>query len=297
MAGASLLAVIDDITAVLDDIASMTKLAAKKTSGVLGDDIALGAQQSQSKVADRELPIVWAIFKGSLINKAMLIPGALIIAALAPVLITIALLLGGIYLCLEGFEKVHEHFSSKHPEEAIKDMRSEDEKVKGAIKTDMVLSLEVIVLTLGIVEASPLMTKAGVLIGIGIAMSIFVYSLIALIIRMDDKGVSMMTSSEKGSAKHKIGMFLLTSAPRVMQTIGVVGTIAMFSVGGGILLHIGHIETETVKSFFGINFGSYENVFGANGLFELTTQLVTGLILGWITFLLVETFHKIIKKK
>lgn len=299
MAGASLLAVIDDITAVLDDIATMSKVAAKKASGVLGDDIALGAQQSQQKVSVRELPVVWAIFKGSLINKLILIPIALIIAVVAPVLINFALFLGGVYLCLEGFEKVHEHFSAKHPTDSIKETGTgtEEDKVKGAIKTDMILSLEVIVLTLGMVATAPLYTKIGTLFAIGFAMSIFVYSLIALIIRMDDRGLSMIKHSKENSLKQKAGFLLVTSAPKVMQTIGIVGTVAMFSVGGGILLHLGHIELETIKSFVGINFGVLEHVWGVNGLAELLIQLTLGLILGFITYLIVETAHHLFEKK
>ncbi len=284
--GGSLLTVIDDITYILDDVASMTKLAAKKTSGVLGDDIALGAQQAQSKVADRELPIVAAIFKGSLINKLILIPIALILSVFIPSIIAIALVLGGLYLCLEGFEKVYEYFFHKQ-KDVVKDTRTEKEKVKGAIRTDMVLSLEVIVLTLGLVAAAPLMTKVITLFIVGIGMSIFVYSLIALIIRMDDVGIKMVNNSKEESLKSKIGFILLNSAPRVMQTIGIIGTIAMFTVGGGILMHVYHIDLNTVTSFLNISLGIFEEF---KWFVEFIMNLVVGVVVGALVFFVFETF-------
>jgi predicted DNA repair protein MutK len=254
MAGTSLLALIDDIATILDDVAVLTKLSARKTAGVLGDDLALNAEQVTGVKADRELPVVWAVAKGSALNKCILVPAALAISATVPALITPLLMLGGAFLCFEGFEKVAELFtSSKEEKEAehlkhVEANRSEDvdlvafekNKVKGAIRTDFVLSAEIIVIALGTVQGQPLATQVGVLVSIAVLMTVGVYGLVALIVRLDDIGLALAaTEGEGGSAaiKRACGNGLLAFAPFLMKTLSVVGTAAMFLVGGGILVH------------------------------------------------------------
>jgi len=242
MAGASLLALLDDIASILDDVAAMTKVAAKKTAGVLGDDLALNAQQVAGVHADRELPVVWAVAVGSLKNKAILVPAALAISALLPWLVTPLLMIGGLYLCFEGVEKLAEKFlHGKHAEEKdlatdIADFAAHEAgKVKGAIRTDFVLSAEIIVIALGIVADKPFMTQVIVLVGIGILMTVGVYGIVAAIVKMDDLGLYLVT--KRNATAQAIGRGLLLAAPKLMKTLAVVGTAAMFLVGGGILMH------------------------------------------------------------
>lgn len=245
----SLLVLLDDITTVLDDVATMTKVAAKKTAGVLGDDLALNAQQVTGVNADRELPVVWAVGVGSLINKAILVPAALAISALAPWAITPLLMMGGAYLCFEGFEKLAHKFlhsdaeDDAHHEELVHaladpqvDMREfEREKVKGAIRTDFILSAEIIVIALGTVAAAPFQHQLAVLVAVSIAMTVGVYGFVAGIVKMDDAGLWL--SRKASRAAQALGRFLLAAAPRLMQLLSVLGTAAMFLVGGGILVH------------------------------------------------------------
>jgi uncharacterized protein len=242
MAGASLLALLDDIASILDDVAAMTKVAAKKTAGVLGDDLALNAQQVAGVHADRELPVVWAVAVGSLKNKAILVPAALAISALLPWLVTPLLMLGGLYLCFEGVEKLAEKFlhgtqhAGKDLETEIADFEAhEAEKIKGAIRTDFVLSAEIIVIALGIVADKAFMTQVIVLVGIGILMTVGVYGIVAAIVKMDDLGLYLVT--KRNAAAQAIGRGLLLAAPKLMKTLAVIGTAAMFLVGGGILMH------------------------------------------------------------
>ncbi len=244
MAGASLLALIDDIASILDDVAAMTKVAAKKTAGVLGDDLALNAQQVAGVHADRELPVVWAVAVGSLKNKAILVPAALAISALLPWLVTPLLMIGGLYLCFEGVEKLAHKVlhgaakedAEKNLEEAVADFEAhEAEKVKGAIRTDFVLSAEIIVIALGIVADKSFMTQVIVLVGIAILMTVGVYGIVAAIVKMDDLGLHLV--SRPNAVAQTIGRGLLLAAPRLMKVLAVVGTAAMFLVGGGILMH------------------------------------------------------------
>ncbi|MFH1659633.1 MAG: DUF808 domain-containing protein [Pseudomonadota bacterium] len=249
MAGASLLVLIDDIATILDDVAVLTKVAAKKTAGVLGDDLALNAQQVAGVAAERELPVVWAVCVGSLKNKLILVPAALAISAFIPRAVTPLLMIGGIYLCLEGVEKLaHPWLHSKAEDEAhhaeelaavadeTVDMAAfEAEKIKGAIRTDFVLSAEIIVIALGTVAAQPFTTQLTVLAGIGLIMTIGVYGIVAGIVKMDDVGAWLLL---KGRGGMKIvGKGLLLAAPKLMKLLTVVGTAAMFLVGGGILSH------------------------------------------------------------
>lgn len=247
MAGASLLALLDDIATVLDDVAILTKVAAKKTSGVLGDDLALNAQQVAGVRAEREIPVVWAVAKGSFVNKLILVPAALLIAAFAPWLITPLLVLGGLFLCYEGVEKVWHKIAHRAELDAEAEKLTEalvqpdvdlvafeKEKIKGAIRTDFILSAEIIVIALGIVAGKPLTTQVLVLSSIAIAMTIGVYGLVAGIVKLDDAGLHL---SRQGGVAAGLGRALLAFAPWLMKALGVVGTAAMFLVGGGILVH------------------------------------------------------------
>ncbi len=247
MAGSSLLALIDDIATILDDVALMSKMAAKKTAGVLGDDLALNAQQVAGVRAERELPVVWAVGVGSLKNKAILVPAALAISAFAPWAITPLLMLGGLYLCFEGFEKIAHpllHGADDAHKQELHDALNgpnvdlvalEKDKIKGAVRTDFILSAEIIVIALGTVAAAPFLQQVTVVVGIAVLMTFGVYGLVAAIVKMDDAGLYL---SQRGGAFVKaIGRVLLSAAPVLMKLLGVVGTVAMFMVGGGILTH------------------------------------------------------------
>lgn len=254
MAGASLLALLDDIATVLDDVAMMTKVAAKKTAGVLGDDLALNAQQVAGVRAERELPVVWAVAMGSLRNKLILVPAALALSAFLPFLITPLLMLGGAYLCYEGFEKLAHRFLQSRAEEAAEHeairhvledpavdlVAFERDKIRGAIRTDFILSAEIIVIALGTVQHAPFMTQVAVVAGIALVMTVGVYGLVAAIVKLDDAGLHLMNTAGAngpGRLQAAIGRGLLGAAPYLMKTLAVVGTAAMFLVGGGILLH------------------------------------------------------------
>ncbi|MDR7295562.1 putative DNA repair protein MutK [Pelomonas aquatica] len=245
----SLLVLLDDIATILDDVATMTKVAAKKTAGVLGDDLALNAQQVTGVNADRELPVVWAVARGSLLNKAILVPAALAIAAFAPWAITPLLMVGGAFLCFEGFEKLAHKFlhspeeDKAHREELVKaiadpqvDMATfERDKVKGAVRTDFILSAEIIVISLGTVAGASFQSQLAVLVVVSLVMTIGVYGLVAGIVKMDDAGLWL--SRRSGAASRAVGRGLLAAAPRLMKALSVLGTAAMFLVGGGILVH------------------------------------------------------------
>ncbi|WP_333874149.1 DUF808 domain-containing protein [Methylobacter sp.] len=252
MAGTSLLALLDDIASVLDDVALMTKMAAKKTAGVLGDDLALNAEQVSGVRANRELPVVWAVAKGSLKNKLILAPSALAISWAAPWLIMPLLMVGGVYLCFEGFEKLvhsllHAHDDARRAELAaavanpeIDLVAFEQNKIKGAVRTDFVLSAEIIVITLGAVATAAFATKAAVVAGIALIMTVGVYGLVAVIVKLDDVGLYLCRKSGLGlwtKIQHKVGRVFLHSAPYLMKSLAIVGTAAMFMVGGGILMH------------------------------------------------------------
>ena len=261
MAGSSLFALIDDIATLLDDVSVMTKVAAKKTAGVLGDDLALNAQQVTGVKADRELPVVWAVAKGSMVNKAILVPAALLISWLAPWLITPLLMLGGAFLCFEGFEKLaHKFLHSKHEDEAahretlqavadpnVDLVAFEKEKIKGAVRTDFILSAEIVVITLGTVAAASLGQRVAVLVGISLLMTVGVYGLVAGIVKLDDLGLHLQRSAS--AFTRRVGAAILGFAPWLMKTLSVVGTAAMFMVGGGILLHGWPTAAHAVEHF------------------------------------------------
>ncbi len=254
MAGSSLLALIDDIATVLDDISVMTKMAAKKTAGVLGDDLALNAQQVAGVRAEREIPVVWAVAKGSLVNKMILVPAALAISAVAPWAILPLLMLGGAYLCFEGFEKLahrllhskaesqghHDALTQALEDPAVDLVSLERDKIKGAVRTDFVLSAEIIVITLGTVAAASFQNQVVVLVGIALIMTLGVYGLVAGIVKLDDAGLWLSRVSGAGGGARLVrgfGRSLLSAAPKLMKVLAVVGTAAMFLVGGGIIVH------------------------------------------------------------
>ena len=267
MAGASLLTLLDDIATILDDVAVMTQVAAKKsaavaddvaamtkvatqkTAGVLGDDLALNAQQVTGVRAEREIPVVWAVAKGSLVNKAILVPAALAISALLPVLITPLLMLGGAFLCFEGVEKLAHKFLHSAAEDeaahashaqananaAVNLVDFEKDKIKGAVRTDFILSAEIIVIALGTVAAAPFAQQVAVLVSIALLMTVGVYGLVAGIVKLDDLGLWL--SGKASAVAQAVGRGLLAAAPRLMKFLSVAGMAAMFLVGGGILVH------------------------------------------------------------
>jgi len=249
MPASSLLALIDDVASVLDDVALLSKLAAKKTAGVLGDDLALNAQQVTGVSAERELPVVWAVARGSLMNKAILVPAALAISAFAPWAVTPLLMVGGAFLCYEGFEKLAHRAVHDAGEDAthraqlrqaLEDpkldlLALEKDKIKGAVRTDFILSAEIIAITLGTVAQATFTTQVLVLAGVAVAMTVFVYGLVAGIVKLDDLGLWL--SRRSGAVAQAVGRGILAAAPWMMKGLSVAGTAAMFLVGGGILVH------------------------------------------------------------
>lgn len=295
----SLLALIDDIATILDDVALLTKVAAKKTAGVLGDDLALNAQQVSGVKADRELPVVWAVCKGSFLNKAILVPAALLISAFAPWAVTPLLMVGGAFLCFEGFEKLAHKFL--HPsaadaahhaalvnglaDPAVDLVALEQEKIKGAVRTDFILSAEIIAITLGTVQASALGTQVAVLSGIAIAMTAGVYGLVAGIVKLDDGGLSLSQVAGQGAwsgFKRWLGRGILVSAPYLMKGLSVAGTVAMFLVGGGILTHGFAALHHAVEVLTGGLSATLQPV-AALGLDALTGLIAGALVLGAVT--------------
>jgi predicted DNA repair protein MutK len=253
MAG-SLLALLDDIATILDDVALLSKVAAKKTAGVLGDDLALNAQQVSGLSADRELAVVWAVAKGSLLNKAILVPAALAISAFVPAAISPLLMLGGAFLCFEGAEKLthgflhgtageqaqRERLETALTDHAVDPAAMEKERVKGAIRTDFILSAEIIAISLGVVQGSTFATQVGVLVGIAVLMTVGVYGLVGGIVKLDDAGLYLSKREGDTVAKamqRRLGKGILAIAPWLMKALSLVGTAAMFMVGGGLLLH------------------------------------------------------------
>jgi len=301
-----LLLLLDDIATILDDVALMSKMAAKKTAGVLGDDLALNAQQVTGVRADRELPIVWKVAKGSLVNKLILVPLALLISVIAPWLINPLLMLGGLFLCYEGVEKVLHtimHKKASTSEEAEKEFNNEEldleafekEKVKGAIRTDFILSAEIVVISLGTVATAALMTKISVLSIIAVVMTLGVYGLVGVIVKIDDLGLYL--TKQAASFKQTLGRVLLAFAPLLMKLLSIVGTIAMFLVGGGIINHtiplLHHITEDTVDHLETIP--AVGNIIGA--LTPTLMNFVIGMIAGAVVLLIVSLIQKIWPKK
>jgi predicted DNA repair protein MutK len=296
----TLFTLLDDVASVLDDVAILTKLAGKKTAGVLGDDLALNAEQVAGVVAERELPVVWAVAKGSAKNKLVIVPAALLISAFAPWAVIPILMIGGAFLCFEGFEKVAHKFlhgkeeeAEHHREEmqaladpAVDIVAFEKEKIRGAIRTDIILSSEIIVITLGTVADKPFTTQVAVLCAIAAIMTVGVYGFVAGIVKLDDIGVAL--SKRKNAPARALGAVLLKGAPYLMKLLSIAGTVAMFLVGGGILVHgippLHHFSQH------------YEEAGGFMGfLVPNVTNLVTGAVAGGILvaiFTLVQRFRK-----
>ena len=248
MAFSSLFTLLDDIAAVLDDVSVMTKVAAKKTAGVIGDDLALNANKVSDEHThpERELPIVWAVAKGSLINKIILIPIALLLSIYLPIAIVPLLMIGGAYLCFEGVEKLLHTFLHHAENHTEKEIVSEQDKIKGAVRTDFILSAEIIIIALGVLQDSSTMTKILSLSAIGIGITIFVYGLVGLIVKLDDIGLWM--TQKQNPLSQAVGRGLIFAMPWFMKSLSVIGTIAMFLVGGGIFSHNLPIIHHTVES-------------------------------------------------
>ncbi len=299
----SLLMLLDDIATVLDDVALLTKVAAKKTAGVLGDDLALNAQQVSGVRAERELPVVWAVCKGSLINKAILVPGALLLSAIAPWSITPLLMAGGLFLCFEGFEKLAHRLLHK-PDEAAAEhaqlvnalldptvdlVAMEKDKIKGAVRTDFILSTEIIVITLGTVAASPFMTQFTVLAGVALLMTVGVYGLVAGIVKIDDLGLylSQRTSRVAQALQQKLGRGLLLAAPLLMKSLTVLGTLAMFLVGGGILAHGWHELGQGIEQLSAVAGSLLQPGLG------LLLNMLLGVLAGGLALLVVSLLQRL----
>jgi predicted DNA repair protein MutK len=294
----SLLALLDDIATVLDDVALLTKVAAKKTTGVLGDDLALNAQQVSGVSADRELPVVWAVAKGSAMNKAILVPAALAISAFVPWAVTPLLMIGGLFLCFEGFEKLahklmhsrdedgahHAQLTEALANPSIDLVAFEKDKIKGAVRTDFILSAEIIAITLGTVSSSPFVTQLVVLAGIAVIMTIGVYGVVAGIVKLDDLGLYL---SRKPGWRAPVGEAILKAAPYLMKGLTIAGTAAMFLVGGGILTHgvpaLHHAIEELAHRGGGL--------FGA--LVPTLLDALTGVVAGALTLVVVTLAQKL----
>lgn len=306
MAGASLLALLDDIATLLDDVAAMTKVAARKTAGVLGDDLALNAEQVSGVRAERELPVVWAVAKGSLKNKAILVPGALAISYFIPWLIMPLLMLGGLFLCFEGVEKLaHKYLHEDEEAEkaalkaAFHDQQVdlvafEEQKIKGAIRTDFILSAEIIVITLGTVAGASLVAQFSVLVGIALLITISVYGLVAGIVKLDDLGLYL--TKQSSVFKQAVGEKILVAAPWLMKTLAVVGTAAMFMVGGGILSHgitVVHHAIEAASA----HAASIEGIGGVlSFLVPTLLEALFGIAAGAVAVTLVTLGSKLFKR-
>ncbi len=307
MAAGSLLALLDDIATILDDVSVMTQIAAKKTAGVLGDDLALNAQQVSGVHAERELPVVWAVAKGSFLNKLILVPSALAISYFAPWAITPLLMAGGAYLCFEGFEKVSHKLLVSHHEDIAQHavlanaitsakvdlVALEKSKIKGAIRTDFILSAEIIVIALGTVATVSFSQQASVVAVVAIIMTVGVYGLVACIVKLDDLGLYLMLKKGKSVYKQiqrKLGRNLLAFAPMLMRTLSVVGTLAMFMVGGSIIGHgipaLHHWPEYMVEMPQGLVF-----------IAPILIDALVGLIVGAMGFSLLTLTNKILPKK
>lgn len=302
MAGSSLLTLLDDIATLLDDISMMGKLAAKKTAGVLGDDLSLNAQQVSGVRANRELPVVWSVAKGSLVNKVILVPLALLISAFIPWAITPLLMIGGAFLCFEGVEKVlHTLQARKHKETpearqqrldaiATQDPKTyERDKIKGAIRTDFILSAEIVAITLGIVADAPLLNQVLVLSGIALVVTAGVYGLVGIIVKLDDMGFWLV--ERPGAMAKSIGKGLLVVAPWLMKSLSVVGTLAMFLVGGGIVVH-GVAPVHHAIEHFAAEQGALVHT-----LLPVLANLVLGFVIGAIVVAVVTGISRLRGKR
>jgi predicted DNA repair protein MutK len=298
MAGASLLTLLDDIATVLDDIAVMSKVAAKKTASVLGDDLALNAQQVSGVAAEREIPVVWAVAKGSFRNKLILVPIAWALSQVAPWLIMPLLLVGGLYLCFEGAEKILEKLThhAPNPETSLSRPMSSDamqayeqRKIQGAIRTDFILSAEIIVIALGTVQGQTALDQIIVMSFVAFLMTVGVYGLVAGIVKLDDLGFYLERRSQGKGLQKYLGQILIHAAPRFMKLLTVIGTIAMFLVGGSIVAHqiaVIHHAIEFLMQWLAVPHAFLWLVSGiAHGLL--------GLLMGGIVLAIYLGFQKI----
>ncbi|MGD8110138.1 DUF808 domain-containing protein [Vibrio sp. TRT 17S01] len=296
MAGASLLTLLDDIATVLDDVALMSKVAAKKTAGVLGDDLALNAQQVSGVAAEREIPVVWSVAKGSFRNKLILVPAALLISSIAPWLIMPLLLLGGLFLCFEGAEKILEklfHHEHEEKSESVPTNLSIDEyeknKISGAIRTDFILSAEIIVIALGTVQGQSMTTQIIVVSLIATLMTIGVYGLVAGIVKLDDLGFFLERKAKGQGMSAAIGRGLISFAPKLMKGLTIVGTAAMFLVGGGIVVHsipaVHHLIEPIIMDL--------PNISLATAVVPTLLNGVVGLVVGLLVVGVVSVFGKL----
>lgn len=296
MAGASLFTLLDDIATLLDDVSILTKVAAKKTAGVLGDDLALNAQQVTGVAAARELPVVWAVAKGAFVNKLMLVPGALAISTWLPWLITPLMMAGGAYLCYEGVEKLAHRFLHSREEDAqrhaervqaladdtVDPVAFERDKVKGAIRTDFILSAEIIVLTLGVVAGQEFLSQLIVLSAVALGMVVVVYGLVGGIVKLDDFGLALR---KRGGVLAPVGGWIVTAAPWLMKGLSIAGTAAMFLVGGGILVHSIPVVHQFILGLVPEG--------GVDWLLENLANAVFGILAGILVLLVVQGIGKL----
>jgi len=296
----SLFALLDDIATLLDDVSVMTKVAAKKTAGVLGDDLALNAKQVSGVDPDRELPVVWAVAKGSLLNKAILVPAALLLSTFLPWSVIPLMMIGGAYLCFEGVEKLAHKWLHKAEDEAhhreitaalvdssVDLVQLERDKIKGAIRTDFILSAEIIVITLGTIAQASFAERVAVLVGISLIMTVGVYGFVAGIVKLDDAGLNL--SRRSSAAAQAVGRALLWFAPRLMKTLSVVGTAAMFLVGGGIVTHNVPALHHYIEGLAAPGVGGT--------VVALLADLVVGLVIGIVVLVVVEAIKRLWKRK
>jgi len=283
-------AILDDVAALLDDVAAMSKIATKKTAGILGDDLAVNAEKASGFVSQRELPVLWAISKGSLLNKIIILPIAFLLSAFLPWAVTVVLILGGIYLAFEGAEKIYEFFvphKHEHVAASIQPMTKEEilelekTKVKSAIVTDFILSIEIVIIALGAVINEPLVTQIAVVSVVALIATVGVYGIVALIVRMDEFGTSLINlNEEENSISDSIGRFFVNALPKVIKALSVIGTLALLLVSGGIFVHnidLMHHILPNVPS--------------------IIVEFLAGLVVGFIAFLLFETAKKLLKNK
>lgn len=282
-------ALLDDIAVLMDDVAVLGKIAGKKTAGILGDDLAVNAEKASGFVSSRELPVLWAITKGSFVNKLIILPLAFLLSAFFPAVVIVILVLGGLYLAYEGAEKIYEFFfphTPKGPAPKLEEITEEEvlklekEKIRSAIVTDFILSVEIVIIALGTVEAETLTLQILVVSLIALIATVGVYGLVALIVRMDEFGARLIAyNDEEDTFTDKIGVFLVNALPKVIKSLSVIGTIALLLVSGGIFVH---------------------NIHFLHGLFEsipgIIVEFIIGLLVGIIVLLIVMMFKWIWKK-
>ena len=283
-------AVLDDVAALLDDVAAMSKIATKKTAGILGDDLAVNAEKASGFVSKRELPVLWAITKGSLLNKIIILPIAFLLSAFLPWAVTLVLVLGGIYLAFEGAEKIHEFFvphehahiaAEAKPMTKKEILELEKTKVKSAIVTDFILSIEIVIIALGAVIKEPLVTQIAVVSVVALLATVGVYGIVALIVRMDEFGTRLINlNEEENSISDKIGHFFVNALPKVIKALSVIGTIALLLVSGGIFVH---------------NIDFFHHLLPS--VPSIIVEFVVGLAVGFIALLLFNGIKKLFKKK